>query len=214
MELSAVQHSVIIGSLLGDGCIQRAGRSGRRFRYYENHCREQAEYLFWKKLQLESLGAKMRPYRRFDAHYGKYRYGYAMWTPVDEVWLEYRRLVYDENGRKQISAELLEQADEISLAVWICDDGSWNKQGGQVYLNTHRYGLDGNLVAKKWFEERWGLSPHVLPHEKWHFLYFPVADTKRLIALIEPFIPVASMLYKVGKPVSEEPPVDGPSTAT
>ena len=214
MELSTVQQSVIIGSLLGDGCIQKAGRSGRRFRYYENHCREQAEYLFWKKCSLESLGAKMRPYRRFDERYATYRYGYAMWTPVMDIWEEYRRLVYSGEGHKRISMDLLDQANDISLVMWICDDGSWNKQGGQVYLNTHRYGLEGNLVAKKWFEERWGLSPHVLPHKRWHFLYFPVADTKRLIALIEPFIPVPSMLYKVGKPVSEDPLVYGPSTAT
>ena len=158
---------------------------------------------------MESLGAKMRPYRRFDTRYGKYRYGYAMWTPVDEVWLEYRRLVYDENGRKQISAELLEQADEISLAVWICDDGSWNNNGGQVRINSHRYGLEGNERAEQWFEERWHLYPHVLPHKQWFFLFFPAKETKKLIDLIEPAIPVASMMYKLGKTEKEW----GPSAA-
>ena len=50
-------------------------------------------------------------------------------TKTHPVFNHYRILFYN-SGRKKITNEILEQLNPRSLAIWICDDGSYeNRQG-------------------------------------------------------------------------------------
>ena len=56
-------------------------------------------------------------------------------TKTNPVFNYYRNLFY-KNGKKIISEDILKQLNSRSLAIWICDDGSYNNKQGYIILCT------------------------------------------------------------------------------
>ena len=118
-------------------------------------------------------------------------------TKTHPVFNYYRNLFYT-NGRKKITLEILNQLTPRSLAVWICDDGSYDNRQGYIVLCTNSFSFEEHELMKEFFNERFGLDPTIgFRDGKYYYLRFKQADTKKLIEIIKPFI-LNSMLYKIG----------------
>lgn len=204
--MTETQHQIIIGGLLGDGSIADESGSGRQPRYTEYHTYRQGEYIFWKKVKLEDLGAKMKPLVRENKTVGHCRCGYYLWTRREAMWKEYRKLAY-RNGKKTLSWELLREAEAPAVAIWLCDDGWWKKDRHTIVFGTHRYSHEEHKIAQKWFADKWDIYPTIVHNKHLCCLAFPRRETDKLLAVIGPFIPVESMEYKIGKPVKEICPI-------
>ena len=52
LTLTQLEEAIILGSLLGDGHIEKRGNS---YRFKIRHCKAQKDYIFWKYKQLKRI---------------------------------------------------------------------------------------------------------------------------------------------------------------
>ena len=126
-RLSSPQLQLILGSLMGDGCLSpnTRGRSGTRFRM--GHGAKQAAYLDWK---IEMLGNI--PCSRSTNAKGAV---FADVHPLPEL-AELHEAVYFGDGRKHLSWEYLKALTPLALAVWYMDDGCFTLRSKGVQERT------------------------------------------------------------------------------
>lgn len=187
------EHDLIIGSLMGDASIRKREKNSC-FRF--SHSIRQKEYSKWKLDKLINFNiSEFREVKR------KIRDDFIQAidfsTKTHPIFNYYRNLFY-KSGRKEITKGILDQLNPISLAVWICDDGSYNNKQGYIILCTNSYTLDEHKIMKEFFKQKFGLDPTIgFRDKKYYYLRFKQEDSKRLIELVKPFIPEC-MLYKIG----------------
>ena len=120
-------------------------------------------------------------------------------TKTHSIFNYYRNLFYKE-GKKVVIQDILNQLNPQSLAIWICDDGSYNNKQGYIILCTNSFSFEEHELIKKFFEKRFDLSPTIgFRDGRYYYLRFKQEDSKKLIEIIKPFIP-ESMIYKIGGP--------------
>ncbi len=124
-----MERSIVIGSLLGDGSINKnpGPRGNARVRFCQGV--EQSAYLEWKYCQLKRwvLSPPTAPYPTgYDGMVS------AFSTISHPVFTELWHLIYPvhrKKKQKRILDALIEQLDDLALAVWFMDDG-----GSQKYM--------------------------------------------------------------------------------
>jgi len=194
MLVTQEEHDLIIGSLMGDASVrQREKNSCFRF----SHSIVQKDYCDFKKSILGNFN--ISEFREVKRKIGeKFIYAVDFSTKTHSVFNYYRNLFY-KNGRKVIDKKILEQLNPRSLAIWICDDGSYSNTQDYIILCTNSYSLEEHNLIKGFFEKRFGLSPTIgFRDNKYYYLRFKKEDTQKLIKIIKPFIP-ESMKYKIGE---------------
>lgn len=131
-------EQVIIGSLLGDGCISNA-------RLQIKHSAKQLPYLRWKYDILGGvLGGKI--YRDGFSHQYKSR---------KLPFLNYLKQKWYPNGEKYPPKEELNKLDPLGLAIWYQDDGSYNYRHKRCVFSSS---FEKSLI--RWiFQQKWGWTP-------------------------------------------------------
>ncbi|WP_125079312.1 intein-containing recombinase RecA [Mycobacterium sp. P7213] len=115
--LSDQQWEVVLGSLMGDGCLSSPVRHGSESaRLRMGHAAKQSEYLDWKVSLLGNI-----PHSRTVNSKGAV---FADFTPLAELH-ELRSAVYLGDGKKFLSEDYLKALTPLSLAIWYMDDGSF-----------------------------------------------------------------------------------------
>lgn len=192
--LTDEQHDLIIGSTLGDANIRKRERnSGFRI----EHSEKQKEYLFWKYNILKEF-TKKGPHNTLRKRKENILETFNFSTFTHSVFNFYHKLFY-KDGKKFITRKMLDMLTPRSLAIWICDDGSFGTNQPYIILCTNSYSLEEHKTIKKYFEEVWKLSPTIgFRDKKYYYLRFNQEDTKRLIEIIKPFI-LDSLRYKIGE---------------
>jgi recombination protein RecA len=113
-RLSRQQEQLILGSLMGGGCLSpnTRGRSGTRFRM--GHGAGQAAYLDWKVSLLGNIGCSRTTNAKGAV--------LADFTALPEL-AELHDAVYFGDGKKHLSWDYLKELTPFALAVWYMDDG-------------------------------------------------------------------------------------------
>ena len=113
-RLSELQRQMVLGSIMGDGCLAPnvRDRSGARFRM--GHGANQVTYLDWKVSLLANV-----PHSRTTNPEGA---AFADFTPLAELG-ELREAVYFGDGKKHLTWEFLKALTPFALAIWYLDDG-------------------------------------------------------------------------------------------
>jgi recombination protein RecA len=124
-SLTDAQHSIVIGSLLGDGAMRCKTNALLEI----NHCFEQRAYVDWKYRHLINL-VRTGPKARTG---NGSRIAYRFTTLSLSELTPYHAAFYD-GGVKSIPVLEL---TPLALAVWFMDDGS--KSYRSVYLNTQQF---------------------------------------------------------------------------
>jgi len=187
------EHDLIIGSLLGDASIrQREKNSCFRF----SHSIRQKSYSEYKKdLLKEFTISEFREVKRKIKEGIIHTIDFS--TKTHPVFNYYRNLFY-KNGKKEITLELLNQLNPRSLAFWVCDDGSYSRAQGYIILCTNSFSFEEHKLMKEFFNKKFGLNPTIgFRDGKYYYLRFKQEDSKKLVEIIEPFIPNC-MKYKIG----------------
>lgn len=192
--LTEMQHDLIIGSTLGDANIRQRNKNCN-FRI--THSTRQKEYLLWKYYILHEF-TKSDPYyfnKEIKNHHLK---TLEFATITHSVFNYYRNLFY-KNDKKIVNNKILNFLNPRSLAIWLCDDGSYNTKQGYIILCTNSFSLEEHKIMKKYFEEVWNINPTIgFRDNKYYYLRFKQNDTKKLINIIKPFVPKC-MKYKIGE---------------
>ncbi len=192
--LTQKEHDLIIGSLLGDASIRQRDKNCS---FRVAHSFRQKGYLKFKSSILTNFSFA-EYYEKKRVINGREIHMIYLGTKTHQVFNYYRNLFY-KNGTKIVSEEILNQLNSRSLAIWICDDGSYDNRQGYIVLCTNSYSLEEHKLMKRFFREKFGLDPTIgFRDGKYYYLRFKQEDSKKLIEIVRLFIP-ESMKYKIGE---------------
>src|SRR5580693_1937268 len=153
-------QQIILGTLLGDASIYADKTT---FRLDISHGWKQRAYLEWKA---DLIGAE-QSVSKYKTGYGSigYRiryYNKEILTPIAAIVLK--------DGVKTITQKWLDGLNDVSLALWYQDDGSWGSDGprtkcgkrGSRYITFSTEGFDSSSVhyLSEWLCSR-GFTAHV-----------------------------------------------------
>jgi hypothetical protein len=123
LVLTREEEQVIIGSILGDGCIEINNREREYYRLAIKHSLKQENYMLFKYEKLKRIskfpktGIKKDKREKFkDSSFIELR------TTTNKIFKKYRENWYP-NGKKIIYKEDLFKLDWLGIAIWIMDDG-------------------------------------------------------------------------------------------
>ncbi len=126
--LSDQQWEIVLGSLMGDGCLSPPVRQDSESAPLRiGHGAQQSAYLDWKVSLLENI-----PHSRTLNSKGAV---FADFSPLAELH-ELRSAVYLGDGKKFLSEEYLKGLTPLSLAIWYMDDGSFSLRSKGLQQRT------------------------------------------------------------------------------
>jgi len=201
MELTKQQKNVLIGTILGDGFLQKTGEKNARLRL--EHSQKQKDYVLWKGNIFGRLFQGKPSYLERIHPKSKETYKYCRWqsstTPSFGKWRKY----FYPNGKKIIPRDIGEILNEpISLAVWYMDDGYFNKIDRNSYIYLGRVTRAEAEILQEAIRKNFGIVATVYDKKnKGHALFFGVNETRKLQHLIRSFI-IKSLQYKLFDPVT------------
>lgn len=192
---------VIVGMLLGDGCICKSNIE----KLIICHGEKQKDYFDWKCKILESFGYKMFKVRSQISGFGdgsngkKYKKFIVDFYDKRNSWF-YRKFYI--NGKRKITYQLIRHLNQYGLAIWFMDDGnnamSKKKSGknpeGIKYnyycLNTQGYSYEENVIIQKILKKRFNLVSSIQKSKGYFKLYFGAKNggAITLANLVRPYI--------------------------
>lgn len=198
ISLTRNQKAILVGTLLGDGCLQKTGEKNARLRL--EHGGKQKEYVLWKMRAFPRLFGT-RPTHLFRVH-PKTQTTYGYWraqssaTPALGAW---RTLFYPE-GKKRVPTNLGELLTEpLALAVWYMDDGYYYPRDKNSYLYLGRVSREEAETAKAAVERNFHLTPRIYDKKQKGFvLYFSPGETRKLHDLVRHHMVLPLFAYKLG----------------
>lgn len=189
-RLSADQKSVLVGTLLGDGTMQRRGR---HYRLHVKHSRNQLDLARFKRIIFEPI-VEMK-IRLFDQEVKGKKYEFVEFvTLTHAIFTDYYHLFYPQ-GKKQVPQTIFSYLTQpLSLAVWLMDDGSAEYAG--VSLQTHSFSWSEVKLLQEVLKMNFSLETTMKKNKGKYIIYFPKSVLKRLRLLVEPLV-LPSFRYKL-----------------
>src|SRR3990172_4864298 len=145
LEPSSEQWQLIVGGVLGFGCLVR---EEPQHNVYFTCAGTNRDYMIWKAGVLQSLCKLEQPRTKFRLPPRKTMY--EVLTSRLSTLTELYPLCYN-NGKKMVSFELLDLVEPLALAIWFMDDGTLVKSrssrpgsSARYALYTQSFGLEGN----------------------------------------------------------------------
>ena len=185
-SLTQLQRSVIIGSIIGDGCLRRV--VGRKDALLEvNHSIKAKDYVDWKYSILKDISRSEPKSRNGNGGRIAYRFLTRQHHELTELYRKFYR-----DGSKIVPGEL--KLNEVSLAVWFMDDGSKCRMH-DVYLNTQQFAIVDQLRLVKQLRLM-GFDASLNKDKHYYRIRFAKDSVKRFNLKIQNHI-IPSMRYKL-----------------
>ena len=179
------QKDLIVGTLLGDGCIALHGHKNKACRLMINHYEKQKDFLMWKK---GILGNFVNTVRREEDN-KKNSIIWSFTTVVHDEFRFYRKLFYEGN-KKVIRDELIHYLKPLSLAVWFLDDGILNA-GVNIRFSTDRFTKEENeklqWMLKCNFDIRCKVCEYTKNDKKYYYLSLNKENSLKMTEIIAPY---------------------------
>ena len=195
VKLTRNQKSIIIGTILGDGFLQKTGVKNARLRL--EHSQTQRDYLLWKMEHLGRLfqGKLSELSRRHPKTKRLYHYSRVQSNSMPELGKIHR--IFYQNGKKRIPDMLPELFNSLVMAVWYMDDGYYYKKDKNSFLYLGKVSIDEAKIAQRAIKKAFNIQTKIYDKkDKGLVIYFPVSETKKLHKIIkEHIIPLFS--YKI-----------------
>jgi hypothetical protein len=211
LTLTDWQQSIIIGSLLGDGCITKTVKSTHNSYFTENHSIKQAEYLNYKAEQLGDFTSSIRDIvkspskiRGREVKGGIFRLlrtiSHPVFTSLERKW--YKRNDSDNhvlrsNGQRiKIVPQDLNLSPE-TVAFWYMDDGWHAPENRHAELCTNGFLPDEvKILATKL--SCLGISSYCKTNSCGEpVIYVQSKSYLNFIEMVKPFVVCDCMKYKI-----------------
>lgn len=208
--LNPRQQSILVGTVLGDAYLSGMRKSTHSTSLKFQHGVDQREYLAWKVAELEPLFLD-QPVKEDSYFHPKqnktYPYVWAL-SYAHPVLSDYKCLFYsrpDEEcippiHKKRITPEILDMVDDLALAVWYMDDGSYHQKFRYVRLYVGAVSEAEYQLVFDWVASM-GVSPRFDVGTNSRAIRLRQQDSKTFISRIRPHVP-SCMSYKLGDRVS------------
>ena len=199
--LSKEEKDILIGSLLGDGCLRVMGKT--KFPAFSvSHSEKQKDYVFWKyeKLKRWVRTPPWREERTYHRDRSRKTISWRFQTLTNEVFSELHNTFYP-NGKKIIPENIysLLKDSPLVLAVWLMDDG--NKNHKAVFLNTQSFSFEEQQRLSVVLHDIYGFHVTVNSHSKsngvqLYRIRIDTDSTKRLRTIVKSLI-LPQFYYKI-----------------
>lgn len=196
MELTKQQTSVLIGTILGDGFLQKTGEKNARLRL--EHSQKQKDYVLWKGNIFGRLFQGKPVFLERIHPKSKETYKYCRWqSTATSAFGKWRKYFYPE-GKKIIPSDIGKILnDPIALAVWYMDDGYFYQKDSNSLIYLGRISRAEGELLQKAVLKNFGIDATLYDKKNKGFaLFFGVKETKKLHKLVSPFI-LDSLQYKI-----------------
>lgn len=201
-NLSNIQKQIVLGSGLGDGCLYIKKKSkSKNPSLVIAHCKEQKDYVIWKHDILYNISNKIKKEinNRGFSKKGGVLYRFRVKALPDLLPI-YNLLNKQNNIKKVITNEYLNQMTALGFAVWFMDDGSLNKGKTSEHIKIHanRFSEESIDIVIQFFKDKYNI--HFSKHRRRHDMY-DLAIGKRyggyeFIQMIAPYIQPC-LAYKI-----------------
>jgi LAGLIDADG DNA endonuclease family len=189
-SLSELQHSIVIGTLLGDGAMRCKTNALLEI----NHSVHQQTYVDWKFGHLAELVSTPPKQRAGNGGRTAYRF---VTRSLPEL-TPYYRLFYSAGRKVAPEVVLTPQA----LAVWMMDDGSRSRRA--LYLNTQQFDAASQQRLLRLLEEQWGIAGTLNRDKSYYRIRLSVGGTARFTELVFPHVLPESKYNSRFDPVTTE----------
>ena len=200
MQITPMQQSFIIGSMLGDATM-RVGKKAKNANLKIDHCLKQKKFVFWKYKILKNF-VNTPPKISYRKTKEGLRYEKSWWFrtlrhPVlTKIYNQFYTTESYRCGKKIVSDFVIDNIDSFVMAVWVMDDGSYNQE--KIDISTYSFTLKEieklQYIIKKKFNI---IMRYYKDRNKGYRMYCNKKETQKLIDLICPYI-IKSMRYKIG----------------
>jgi hypothetical protein len=198
-EISNRQRQILVGTLLGDGCLER---NKQNFRLKVDHGLGQKDYVWWKHKELSGLvNGQPKLIQALDKRSGKVYGHWRFNSKTCEIFTKHHLMFY--RNRKKIVPKFIVQllTAPVALAVWFMDDGFNRKDCLGKYLNTQAYTLEEHGLLQGCLQRNFGLTTKIHWAAGRPRLYIDAPQAERFVKLIQHEI-IPSMMYKISNPVT------------
>jgi hypothetical protein len=191
-------HSVVVGSLLGDGYLTSNGS------LQIEHCLEQAAYTLWKYQMLQPIAGQ--PPTMVERNDRCTRKTYRSMRFYTKAVLKDFRAGFYKDRRKIVPSHLGDILDPLAVAVWFMDDGGRGARTPRgLVFNTSCYSAEEQVILTKLLFDLFGVLASIHKHGRGFQLYIKAESFSRFSELVSPYL-IASMSYKLPvDPVTTSP---------
>jgi len=195
MKLTRVQREVLIGTLLGDGYLEKQGRN---VRFRVAHSEIQKSYLFWKYKIFRPLLTNSSPYlvKKKD---NRTQREYRKWC-IDSftlpIFLEWYEKFYFQ-GKKIVPKGIKNLLrTPLTLAVWYMDDGGRRNDCNALRISVNSYEKNEVILLLEVLKENFGVKAKMHFQKLSSVIYIPSSEAKKFCKIIKKWI-IPSMEYKL-----------------
>jgi recombination protein RecA len=189
VDLSPDQKSVLIGTLLGDGCLAMHGHHARLHVKHKATHRSLAEF---KRSTFETYVSMA--IHEFDQRLGGKRYPCVQFATRTSPVFTYWRHRFYVDGRKQIPDDITDLLTPLAIAVWFMDDGSADHCG--VTIQTHSFDLVEVERLVRALSEGFDIVATIRANKRHSILYIGKQQLPAFKSIVRPFI-LEELEYKL-----------------
>ena len=184
-QLTENQVSILVGSLLGDGYLDKT-TVGYSLRFH--HSVKQKDYINWKYNMLYNL-VNSPP-----KIYGTRIY----FRTISHPYLIDLRDLFYKGKNKVIPKEFIKEAiNPLVLAIWIMDDGTNELGSGKcLKINSQSFTYEENKFFCELLRDKFSLKANVNKDRIYFRIRFYKESMDKLIKIVKPYI-LPSMFYKL-----------------
>jgi hypothetical protein len=188
MNLSLRQKSILVGTILGDGYLQKTGAKNARLRL--EHGFKQKEYLLWKSKELGNLFQGKLVYLKRIHPLSRKTYRYFRHQSQASPILGKLRNIFYPAGRKAIPDNIEKFLySPLVLAVWYMDDGYYYPRDKCAYIYLGRIIQEDAKKINEAVKKKFHLETKILNKKNKGFvLYFSPEEVIKLKKLISEHI--------------------------
>ena len=203
LKLSEFQRQVLVGTLLGDGCLETRNR-GRTYRLKIEHSILQKDYVDWKYQVFKNFTlSEPRIHKR--GSYGSVRENYCFST-VSHGSLRFYGQQFYQNNKKVMPVMISKILTPLALAVWFMDDGSIkSKQHRALVIHSQSFNKKDLEKIIEVLDKKYKIKS-VLRKRKdgnGHVLYLLSETINTFVDLVKEYI-LPSMKYKLGNTIAQK----------
>lgn len=181
IDLSPEQRSVLVGTLLGDGCLALHGRHPRLHIKHKEAHRALAEYKYGVFEGFISM-----PLHCFDQKLGDKRFPCVQFaTKTNPSFMRFYQDFY-EDRRKRVPNDIVARLTPLAIAVWFMDDGAADYAGAT--FQTHNFSEDEVKLLARSLGERYELAVRLRRNKSRWILYVSASEMPTLQRIVEPYV--------------------------
>lgn len=180
LNLSTIQQDFLIGSILGDGCLQLSKR-GDSARLQIRNSSKYSEYVKWKYRIVD----KWSPRGLILDKCNNSMYFDTVFHPKLFEWhqkfYQHKRKIIPQN----ISEILI---NPLSLAIWLMDDGNGYLRSKALRISSYSFDKDEHELLQKCLKDNFQLETSIFCDSKGYQLYIKAKSAAEVYKLIQTHI--------------------------